>query len=234
MGDADSPYLSTFASRGKMIVYSGLSDQGMAIPVIADWYERMIAATGDRGRDAVRLFAVPGMLHCGGGEATDQFEMLDAIMDWVEEGKAPDRIVATSKAFPAFRDRFVPIHRQPSTWAVTPLRRQLLVPGKVVSEQVRLPSGSSFDRAKTANMSLRRPIHKQRMFALLAMASEPAAPAFSGTGRSPCRAAFRPISFRPSPHCQRSQISALSAAVNRTPHLPIECNRGSRAQRRSP
>jgi feruloyl esterase len=100
MGDADSPYLSTFASRGKMIVYSGLSDQGMAIPVIADWYERMVAATGETGRDAVRLFAVPGMLHCGGGEATDQFEMLDAIMDWVEQGKAPDRIFATSKAIP--------------------------------------------------------------------------------------------------------------------------------------
>ena len=98
MGDADSPYLSTFASRGKMIVYSGLSDQGMSIPVIADGYERMVAATGESARDAVRLFAVPGMLHCGGGEATDQFEMLDAIMDWVEEGRAPERIVATSKA----------------------------------------------------------------------------------------------------------------------------------------
>jgi feruloyl esterase len=99
MGDADSPYLSTFASRGKMIVYSGLSDQGMAFPVIAEWYERMVAATGERARDAVRLFAVPGMLHCGGGEATDQFEMLDAIMDWVEQGRAPDRIAATSKTF---------------------------------------------------------------------------------------------------------------------------------------
>jgi feruloyl esterase len=42
----------------------------------------MIAATGESARDAVRLFAVPGMLHCGGGEATDQFETLDAIMDW--------------------------------------------------------------------------------------------------------------------------------------------------------
>jgi len=60
----------------------------------------MIAATGSAGRDAVRLFAVPGMLHCGGGEATDQFEMLDAIMDWVEAGKAPDRILATSRSLP--------------------------------------------------------------------------------------------------------------------------------------
>jgi feruloyl esterase len=83
-----------------MIVYNGLSDQGMATPVIADWYERMVAATGEAGRDAVRLFAVPGMLHCGGGDATDQFEMLDAIMDWVELGRAPDRILATSRTRP--------------------------------------------------------------------------------------------------------------------------------------
>jgi feruloyl esterase len=100
MGDADSPYLQSFAAHGKLIVYNGLSDQGMATPVIADWYERMVAATGQPGRDAVRLFAVPGMLHCGGGEATDRFEMLDAIVDWVERGKAPDRIPATSSQVP--------------------------------------------------------------------------------------------------------------------------------------
>jgi feruloyl esterase len=119
MGDADSPYLSTFASRGKMIVYSGLSDQGMAFPVIAEWYERMVAATGEKARDAVRLFAVPGMLHCGGGEATDQFEMLDAIMDWVEQGRAPDRIAATSKTFAGISRPFVPIHGSPAMSAVT-------------------------------------------------------------------------------------------------------------------
>lgn len=100
MGDADSPFLETFAARGKLIVYNGLSDQGMATPVIADWYERMLAATGRPARDAVRLFAVPGMLHCGGGEATDQFEMLDAIVAWVEQGKAPERILATSTQMP--------------------------------------------------------------------------------------------------------------------------------------
>lgn len=100
IGDADSPYLETFAARGKLIVYNGLSDQGMATPVIADWYEKMLAATGQPGRDAVRMFAVPGMLHCGGGVATDRFEMLDAIMDWVEQGKAPERILATSSQEP--------------------------------------------------------------------------------------------------------------------------------------
>lgn len=100
IGDADSPLLSTFALKSKLIVYNGMSDQGMATAMMVDWYNRMLAATGQPGREAVRLFTVPGMLHCGGGEATDRFEMLDAITDWVEKGKAPDRIVATGKAMP--------------------------------------------------------------------------------------------------------------------------------------
>lgn len=100
IGDADSPFLSTFAQSGKMIVYNGMSDQGIATPHIVRWYEDMVAATGEPGREAVRFFGIPGMLHCGGGEANDKFEMLDAIVDWVEQGRAPDRIVAVGEAFP--------------------------------------------------------------------------------------------------------------------------------------
>ncbi len=76
-----------------------MSDQGMATGAILDWYDKMIAATGEAGREAVRFFPIPGMLHCGGGEATDRFEMLDAIMNWVEHDQAPDRILATSTMF---------------------------------------------------------------------------------------------------------------------------------------
>lgn len=96
IGDGDNPLLSTFALRGKMIVYNGMSDQGMSTPEILRWYDRMIDATGQPGREAVRFFSVPGMLHCGGGQATDRFEMLDAIVNWVEHDQAPDRIEATS------------------------------------------------------------------------------------------------------------------------------------------
>jgi feruloyl esterase len=71
--DADSPFLSSFAARGKMIVYNGLADQGLASSVLVDWYEQMLEATGAPARDSIRLFLVPGMLHCGGGEATDRF-----------------------------------------------------------------------------------------------------------------------------------------------------------------
>ena len=41
--------------------------------------------------------AVPGMDHCGGGPATDQFDMLSALVAWVEQGLAPDRVVARAR-----------------------------------------------------------------------------------------------------------------------------------------
>ena len=48
-----------------------------------------------------RLFLVPGMGHCGGGPATlDQFDMLDAVVGWVEKGTAPEAIKAAGSAFP--------------------------------------------------------------------------------------------------------------------------------------
>jgi feruloyl esterase len=100
MGDGDSPFLSTFASHGKMIVYNGLSDQGMASSELADWYDEVVQTNGEDVKDSVRLFLVPGMLHCSGGDATDKFDMLTAIVDWVEKGNAPDRIVATSRSIP--------------------------------------------------------------------------------------------------------------------------------------
>jgi feruloyl esterase len=100
MGDGDSPFLGTFASRGKMIVYNGLSDQGMSSAEFVKWYEKVLDVNGEEVRDSVRLFLVPGMTHCLGGDATDRFDMLDAIQAWVEDGKAPDRIGATSRSMP--------------------------------------------------------------------------------------------------------------------------------------
>ncbi len=100
MTDADSTFLSTFVNHGKMIVYNGLSDQGMASGVISAWYNEIMKVNGPSIRDSVRLFFIPGMCHCSGGKSTDQFNMLDAIMDWVEKGHAPDRIIATGRAFP--------------------------------------------------------------------------------------------------------------------------------------
>jgi feruloyl esterase len=92
---------SSFVDHGgKLIVYHGLSDQAMwAGPLIA-WYEALLPQTAAGPQDWARLFMVPGMTHCGGGQATDQFDMLTAIQQWVEEDKAPDLVVAKGNAFP--------------------------------------------------------------------------------------------------------------------------------------
>ena len=45
--------------------------------------------------NSYRLFMVPGMSHCRGGEGTDTFDMLAALERWVEQGKAPDAIPAS-------------------------------------------------------------------------------------------------------------------------------------------
>jgi feruloyl esterase len=45
--------------------------------------------------DSVRLFMIPGMNHCQGGNGTDRFDGIAALSEWVERGKAPDRIIAS-------------------------------------------------------------------------------------------------------------------------------------------
>jgi feruloyl esterase len=48
-----------------------------------------------RIQDGYRLFMAPGMGHCSGGEGPNTFDMVAALEQWVEHGKAPDRIVAS-------------------------------------------------------------------------------------------------------------------------------------------
>jgi feruloyl esterase len=52
-------------------------------------------------QDWSRLFLVPGMGHCGGGEKTlDRFDLLGSVVDWVEKGRAPESVVATGASQP--------------------------------------------------------------------------------------------------------------------------------------
>jgi Tannase and feruloyl esterase len=100
IADADSVYLETFAEHAKLILYHGLSDQGVSPLATVAWYDRVQAVNGGRIESWARLFLVPGMTHCGGGPATDRFDMLTAIVSWVEKDRAPDRIIARGKSFP--------------------------------------------------------------------------------------------------------------------------------------
>ena len=100
INDADSVLLSSFARHGKLILYHGLSDQGLSPLDTAAWYDRLQSASGGHVQSWARLFLVPGMTHCSGGPSTDEFDMLTAIEDWVEKEHAPDRIIARGRSFP--------------------------------------------------------------------------------------------------------------------------------------
>jgi feruloyl esterase len=86
-----------------MLFYHGVSDSTFSALDTIDYYNRLADANG--GADAVRgwgrLFLVPGMGHCGGGSlTTDSFDLLTALVDWVERGVAPDAIVAKRSGEP--------------------------------------------------------------------------------------------------------------------------------------
>jgi feruloyl esterase len=99
--------LSAFKRRGgKLIITDSVNDGIFSGVDVVDWYRSMDRVMNGAA-DFARLFLVPNMAHCGGGPATNSFaaNALDAITAWVEQGVAPERIVAanldTNPPFPA-------------------------------------------------------------------------------------------------------------------------------------
>ena len=86
-----------FARGGKLLMYHGWIDPAITPLISIDYYEKAVAANGGKAKadDSIRLFMVPGMAHCMGGEGPNAFDKMDVLADWVERGKAPDRIVAS-------------------------------------------------------------------------------------------------------------------------------------------
>lgn len=91
--------LNSYLDRGgKMIFYHGVSDFWFSPLATWDYYERATQTNGKAFTDASRFYMVPGMLHCADGDAFDRFDMLSALIDWVEQGKAPESITARRAA----------------------------------------------------------------------------------------------------------------------------------------
>jgi feruloyl esterase len=96
--------LNTFSEHGgKLIFFHGVSDPWFSARDTVRYYEELVAHNG--GAEAVskwsRLFLVPGMGHCAGGPATlDHFDLIDPIVKWVEQGEAPQSVIATGTDFP--------------------------------------------------------------------------------------------------------------------------------------
>lgn len=94
---ARSSDLRRFQAHGaKMIVPQGVSDPVFSINDTIAWWNDVNARSANRAASFVRLFPVPGMAHCTGGPATDQYDAFGALVRWVEHDEAPDRIEAAA------------------------------------------------------------------------------------------------------------------------------------------
>ncbi|MCP3443321.1 tannase/feruloyl esterase family alpha/beta hydrolase [Bradyrhizobium sp. CCGUVB14] len=119
--NANSTDLSAFrAHGGKLIMYHGWADQGVASQVSINYFNALVEHDRhdfehsrhgaeevrfderDRRRSALertqsyaRLYMVPGMHHCTGGPGPNSFVLLPSLVNWVENGTAPDAVTAT-------------------------------------------------------------------------------------------------------------------------------------------
>jgi feruloyl esterase len=103
--NAFDPDLAGLQRRGaKMILYHGWNDPSISPVNTVNYYESVVARlqgkdsrarAEERAKAFVRLFMVPGMLHCSGGPGPDRFDMLSAMEQWVEHGIAPDTVPAS-------------------------------------------------------------------------------------------------------------------------------------------
>lgn len=93
--NANSPDLTEFINRGgKLIMYHGWADQQIAPQGSVNYYKEVVAFMGDEAKvqQSLRLFMIPGMAHCTGGEGPGLFNTSAAIEAWVEKGLPPAQV----------------------------------------------------------------------------------------------------------------------------------------------
>jgi hypothetical protein len=112
---ARSADLSGFRARhGKLILTHGVSDPVFSINDTLQWWREVDMRNNGQAASFARVFAVPGMTHCAGGAATDIFDVLAPLMQWVERGKAPDQIPAHANATSPWPKRTRPLCAYPA------------------------------------------------------------------------------------------------------------------------
>jgi len=96
--DAVNPDLGKFKSRGgKLLMYHGWADTSITPETTIWYYDSVLNKMGKNQSNWMRLFMVPGMGHCGGGPGLNTFDQIGTLEKWVENGVAPEQILATGQ-----------------------------------------------------------------------------------------------------------------------------------------
>lgn len=95
------------ASGRKLLISHGWSDPLVPPLASVDFYEALTAAQGADGRDNARLFMIPAMGHCTGGDGPFVFDPISTIDTWVATGQPPERIVVSNPPGAAARTRLI-------------------------------------------------------------------------------------------------------------------------------
>jgi feruloyl esterase len=109
---ADAPDVRDFRQRGgKLLMYTGWMDGAVAAKMVIAYRDALAATAGGERRadEFMRLYLLPGVQHCRGGPGADQIggsgqdgtardaqhDLLSALEEWVEKGRAPGSLVAS-------------------------------------------------------------------------------------------------------------------------------------------
>ncbi|HMF79267.1 MAG TPA: tannase/feruloyl esterase family alpha/beta hydrolase [Bryobacteraceae bacterium] len=94
--NANSPDLDRFRAKGhKFLMYHGWADWLVAPDESLNYYTAVTSRYNKQVSNFYRLFMLPGMAHCSGGPGPDNFDPLSAVVKWVEQGSAPNELIAT-------------------------------------------------------------------------------------------------------------------------------------------
>lgn len=114
--------MRSFVARGgKIIVAHGTADPVFSVLDSIRWYDGFVKVHG-ASQDSARLYLIPGMNHSSGGPAADQFDLVDQLVAWVEQGVAPQAVVASVRGVGSN----LPNPEVPADWS--PHRTRLLCP----------------------------------------------------------------------------------------------------------
>jgi feruloyl esterase len=95
--DAVDPDLRAFkAHGGKLLLYAGWRDTGISAENTVLYYENVLAEMGKPQDDWLRLFMVPGMEHCRGGDGPNTFDTIATLERWREQDSPPAQMLGSN------------------------------------------------------------------------------------------------------------------------------------------